>query len=442
MKKTPAKNKKIIAAVAAVIAAVVAIFLVMRFMPSKSTNVSGKAFVKAVNSVNKADLTSINRFSGKVETQKTEKIKLDSSMTLGECYVQKEQHVEEGDRLFSYDAQSLQIEVQQKQLEIERLNTTISNDNAQIATLTEQMNKAPASEQIGFSSQILELQAEVAQSEYSIKVAQAEIDKKNKSIENSTVTAPIAGTVTELNDVSLVSDDTPYMTITADGEFRIKAKVSEQNIIDISEGEKVLVRSRIDESKTWTGKVSVIEKQATADQENIYYGGDSGNTASNYSFYVELDSIEGLMLGQHVIIEEYIGQDELGDGIWLTSGWITKEDGKSYVWASSSAEGRLEKREVVLGEYKEEADIYEIKSGLSDTDYIAWPDDDYKEGMQVAVKQAETESSSSSGSDGAEGDDQGTVTEGGNETGGGTIDEGMLYNGGMTDSKEAGSETG
>ena len=427
MKKTPAKNKKIIAAVAAVIAAVVAIFLVMRFMPSKSTNVSGKAFVKAVNSVNKADLTSVNRFSGKVETQKTEKIKLDSSMTLGECYVQKEQHVEEGDRLFSYDTQSLQIEVQQKQLEIERLNTTISNDNAQIATLNEQMNKAPASEQIGFSSQILELQAEVAQSEYSIKVAQAEIDKKNKSIENSTVTAPIAGTVTELNDVSLVSDDTPYMTITADGEFRIKAKVSEQNIIDISEGEKVLVRSRIDENKTWTGKVSVIEKQATADQENIYYGGDSGNTASNYSFYVELDSTEGLMLGQHVIIEEYIGQDELGDGIWLTSGWITKEDGKSYV---------------VLGEYKEEADIYEIKSGLSDTDYIAWPDDDYKEGMQVAVKQAETESSSSSGSDGAEGDDQGTVTEGGNDTGGGTIDEGMLYNGGTTDSKEAGSETG
>ena len=89
MKKTPAKNKKIIAAVAAVIAAAVAIFLVMRFMPAKGTNVSGKAFVKAVNSVNKADLTSINRFSGKVETQKTEKIKLDSSMTLGECYVQK-----------------------------------------------------------------------------------------------------------------------------------------------------------------------------------------------------------------------------------------------------------------------------------------------------------------------------------------------------------------
>ncbi len=422
MKSGSKNNKKLITIIAVVIAAVAAIFLAVKLIGKGTAAVAGKAYVKAIDSVNSADLTSLNRFSGKVETQKTEKVKFDSSMTLGECYVQKEQHVEKGDKLFAYDTQSLQIEVQQKQLEIEKLNTTISNDNAQITTLTAQMNKAAASEQIEFSSQILELQAEVAQSEYSIKVAQSEIDKKNKTIENSVITAPMSGTITELNDISSVSDDTAYMVITADGEFRVKAKVSEQNIVDINEGEKVLLRSRIDETKTWTGKVSAIEKQASADQSDSgLYDSSSGNTASSYTFYVELDSTDGLMLGQHLTIEKYIGQDELGDGIWLTSGWIVKDADESYVWASSSVDGRLEKRQVTLGEYKEDADIYKIESGLSDTDYIAWPDDDYKEGMAVAVKQADTSSQES---------EDNTAD---NTADDGTIDEGMLYTDDTTD---------
>lgn len=414
MKSVSKNNKKLIALISAIVAAVVAIFLIISLIGKGKTSVAGKAYVKAIDSVNSADLTSLNRFSGKVETQKTENVKFDTSMTLGECYVQKEQHVEKGDKLFAYDTQSLQIEVQQKQLEIEKLNTTISNDNAQITTLTEQMNKAAASEQIEFSSQILELQAEVAQSEYSIKVAQSEIDKKNKTIENSVVTAPISGTVTELNDISGITDDTAYMVITADGEFRVKAKVSEQNIVDINEGEKVLLRSRIDESKTWLGKVSVIEKQASTDQSSGgLYDDSSSNTASEYTFYVELESTDGLMLGQHLTIEKYIGQDELGDGIWLTSGWIVKDGDSSYIWASSSIDGKLEKRQVVLGEYKEDADIYKIESGISDTDYIAWPDEDYVEGMSVAVKNADT---SSTGSENNTSDQ---------ESGDGTIDDGM-----------------
>ena len=416
MKSGSKNNRKIIAVTVIVIVAAAVIFFAVRLTGKGASAVAGKAYVKALDSVNSADLTSVNRFSGKVETQKTEKVKFDTSMTLGECYVQKEQHVEKGDKLFAYDTQSLQIEVQQKQLEIEKLNTTISNDNAQITTLTAQMNKAAASEQIEFSSQILELQAEVAQSEYSVKVAQSEIDKKNKTIENSVVTAPISGTITELNDISDVTDDTAYMVITADGEFRVKAKVSEQNIVDVQEGEKVLLRSRIDETKIWLGTVSVIEKQAADEQsDGGLYDNSSSNTASSYTFYVELDSTDGLMLGQHLTIEKYIGQDELGDGIWLTSGWIVKDSDVSYVWASSSVDGRLEKRQVVLGEYKEDADIYKIESGLSDTDYIAWPDEDYKEGMAVAVKQTDTSSGGSEDNASDQSADDGA------------IDEGMLY---------------
>ena len=64
---------------------------------------------------------------------------------------------------------------------------------------------------------------------------------------------------------------------------------------------------------------------------------------------MNLDSIDGLMLGQHVTIEMDYGQGAAKEGIWLSSGWITQEDGSAYVWAAKSGGAKLEKRAVELG---------------------------------------------------------------------------------------------
>lgn len=415
------KGKKIIIAVAAIAAAAVAAFLLIRFLGQKAMGQQGTTvYVQSVNSVNAADKSAVSRFSGVVENQKSKTIDFDTSLTLNECYVEVDTKVKEGDKLFSYNTESTQLEIQQKQLSIERLNTTIANDNEQITSLTAQMNKASADAKLEYSAQILELQAEVAQAQYDSKLAQSEIDKLNKKIEQSTVTAPMDGIVTKVTPISDLTDESKgYITITAEGEFRVKGKLNEQNITDISEGEAVLLRSRLDENRYWKGTVTSIETtpQSNEDSGYYYYSSDSSSSTSSYAFYVELDSTEDLLLGQHLTIEKDTGVEELS-GIWISGGWITQEEGKAWCWAAASSTGTLEKREVTLGTYNEELDLYEIVSGLEDDEYLAWPDAEYQEGMKVSAQQSETGEETDGTEDGAA--VEGTTDDGAEDAG--TVD--------------------
>lgn len=64
-----------------------------------------------------------------------------------------------------------------------------------------------------------------------------------------------------------------------------------------------------------------------------------------------------------------------------TGYYIVQDDGDPYVWAADK-KNRLEKRKVELGEYDENLDEYEIKSGLSEDDLIAFPMQGLYEGVQ------------------------------------------------------------
>ena len=112
--------------------------------------------------------------------------------------------------------------------------------------------------------------------------------------------------------------------------------------------------------------------------------------ATKYPFYVSLDSTDGLMMGQHLFIELDEGQMEAKEGIWLFEGYIVKEDEKSYVWAAN-ANNKLEKREVELGEYDESLSEYEILSGLTDEDAIAFPMDGLYEGVTTVTDASEVD---------------------------------------------------
>lgn len=70
-------------------------------------------------------------------------------------------------------------------------------------------------------------------------------------------------------------------------------------------------------------------------------------------------------------------------------GYIVNADSKPYVWTENN-KGKLEKRDVTLGEYNEETYQYEIQSGLEESDYIAFPQDFLEEGMKATHEESET----------------------------------------------------
>lgn len=335
----------------------------------------------------------IERFGGEVEPQATLEVKLENERSVEKCYVKAGDKVKEGQKLFVYDTQESEDKLAQAEIEIERAKGDIELSQKTIAQLEKDKNEASSDDKLVISTQILEAQNSIKKSEYEIKSNELTISKLQEEIKNSTVTAEMAGTIQKVNDPNnsdsygYGSDSgNVYITILADGNFRIKGTVNEQNYSQIQSaiGMPMIVYSRVDSKKTWTGTLAEVKDSADEQSDSMAYSmmGDDSGGSSNYSFYVELDSSEGLMLGQHVYMEIDSGQNEVKEGLWIDDYYIMQEDGKAYVWLANDS-NVIEKHEVTLGEYDDELFKYQITDGLAEDDYIAYPLDTISEGNPV-----------------------------------------------------------
>lgn len=395
------KKKIIIAAVSSVAAVSIAVGSIVIWKSGNNKfKDAGKVYVSPVKDVNTVSSFSLSgaSFSGVVEPQKSYDVRYDSSKKIKEIFVNEGDSVESGAELFSYDVDSMKLEKEQAELEVERMNNEITSMKSQIQQLESEKKSVSSDEQYSYTAQIQSLQTDIEKTEYDIKVKKSEIDKINNSIKNSTVKSESSGTVTKINSVSSSdSSDEFYntygeqensdviMTITESGNFRIKGKINEQNMMFLSEETPVVVYSRVDDSISWKGTISEISSEPVTNTDNIYSGetSDELSTSSNYNFFVSLENTDGLMLGQHVIIEPDMGQSETSEksGIWIYSDYIiTDSDEKTYVWAADKKD-KLEKRYVEIGQTDDMFGDTEILSGLEESDNIAYPSDGYEEGM-------------------------------------------------------------
>ena len=378
--------------------AVIALILVKNLTGGGGADGENVLYADSVGMITGTGLGTQNRFTGVVEAQDTLKLTLADNQKVKQIFVEKGQEVEPGTKLFEYDTEELAMTLDQGKLELEKITNNISSLNSQIATLTTEKKSAPASEQLSYTTQIQELQMEIKQEEYNYKVKELEVNRTQKSLEQSTVTSTVAGIVQEINEQQGTDPSTgeskPFMSILSTGKYRIKGKISEQNIGDLTPGTQVTIRSRVNEDEIWTGTVDNVdtEKPENSSQDSMSYGSEnSDNQATKYPFYVTLDTVDGLMLGQHVYIETSTSLE--ADKMWLMRDYIVDHP---YVWVAGDND-KLEKRSVTLGETNEDMGTCEIVDGLKASDYIVWPSEECKKGAAV-VKNDSGTSGSTSGS--------------------------------------------
>ncbi len=351
------------------------------FWPKNISGGTDGVYVQKISAMNGYGYTG-NRYSGVVEAQESLEIKKDSSRTVSQILVSEGQQVHVKDALFTYDTTDLSQKITSTNLDIENANTEIEALKNQISDYTSEMNHG--GDKVEITARINDLQYSIRQQQYSIQSLQADIARYQKEIDNATIYSTIEGTVKEINEeggYDNQGNENPFMTITEAGEYRIKGKISEMGMI--AAGDAVTVRSRVDETQTWSGTVSVVETEPATNDDNYYYSGN-GESSSQYPFYVSLDSSEGLKLGQHVLVETGGGMP-VKEGVWIDSFYLVGDDsGNSFVWVSEN--GKLKKRNVETGEMDEMTSQIEITSGLSLDDYIAWPDESYTEGMKTITE--------------------------------------------------------
>lgn len=361
-----------------------------------SANSDDKVYVEKVSKIMNTYTGVSNRYNGVVESQDSYEVNVDSSRTIKEILVEVGDTVEEGQTLVTYDTSDLEMQVKQANLEVESINNDIANSRKKIASLNDQLSKTEdEDEKFDLTTEIQTEENSIEQTEFDLESKKLEIEKYEQQISESAVVSKQSGVVKEINENGTDSNGNTaaFMTILQEGEYRVKGSVDEQNVWMISEGTPVIIRSRVDNSQTWNGKLAKLDTDNVQKEENDYYSSDSGDSATKYPFYVELDSAEGLLLGQHVYIEMDEGQEETKEGLWLYSSYIVQDDTGAYVWAANDR-NRLEKRYVELGELDEELAEYEILSGITEDDYITWPMAGLYEGVTTVTDVEEVDYSS------------------------------------------------
>ena len=319
-----------------------------------------------------------DRFQGLVVSENVTEINKDAEKTIEELLVKEGDDVSEGQELFAYDTDALQLTLDKQRLELEQLNATIENYKSQIRTLERDRDRAGANNKLQYTIEIQTAQLDLKEAEMNVKTKEAEVLASETLLENATVVSPVSGRVQAIseNGTDNYGNPLPYITIQQAGSYRIKGILGELQRGGIVEGNRMKILSRTDRDVFWTGTVTLVDYESPYQGSDMdrYYGmpSDEMSSSSKYPFYVELDSTEGLILGQHVYMELQT-EEEAVSGIGISSTFLCyEEDGSAYVWAEKR--GKLEKRPVTLGEYNPMQDIYQVTEGLTEEDYIAFPD--------------------------------------------------------------------
>lgn len=338
---------------------------------------SAVAYVQEVSTIlGYGNLGTATRYSGVVQAKDVVTVNPDSGLTVAECFVKAGDAVKEGEPLFRYDVNQLTVDYEQLLIDIMGLENTISASTDQIARLEKKLAKARESKKYELKLELSTVQLEKKKSEFELEDKLASAEQLKQAIDNSVVVSPCTGKVKKVNSGSASDpfayndgDSTDYITIISGSDFCVKGTVNEQTIRTLYEGMPVTIRSRTDESRTYVGSIYRVNTEETEAQNNFFYDG-GGESASKYAFYVALDSLEDLILGQHVYIETGMPAESTA-ALCLPAYYLT-EDACVY---AKDAQGLLEKRPVSLGTYDPDLDAYEILSGLTLADSIAFPEE-------------------------------------------------------------------
>ena len=156
---------------------------------------SGKAvYVQSVAELaNLGGIAPDDRFAGLVVSENVAEVNRDSDKTIKELLVKAGDDVQEGQILFSYDTEQLQLNLDKQRLEKEQLEATIENYKDQIADLEKQRKRVRESAQLQYTVQIQSLQVDLKEAELKLKAKEQEVAKSEDVLQNADVKSPVTG---------------------------------------------------------------------------------------------------------------------------------------------------------------------------------------------------------------------------------------------------------
>lgn len=331
------------------------------------------------------------RYAAMVVSEDVTEIKRDHTKTVEELYVSVGDSVKTGDKLFTYDLEALELDHEKQLLEMEKMKNELVGYKEQLEKLEKQLGRTyNEADKSRLTLEINTLKTTILEIDYQMIAKEKAIADIEETLQNVDVISPVDGTVRAVNEEEGAQS---YITIQREGAYKIKGSLNEMNMNSgIMPGVRVRAYSRVEKGAYWEGTVvSIDTDDSSQDQNNFWYGPvDPMTESTNYVFFIEPDSTEGLILGQHLYVELAPAMDKAG--LWIPENFFASFDvdemgNSTATLFVADSNGKLVLRSVVLGMYDGMDFTYEVLEGLSGQEYVADPfDSGCVEGAQVSYR--------------------------------------------------------
>ncbi|MCR4672340.1 MAG: HlyD family efflux transporter periplasmic adaptor subunit [Lachnospiraceae bacterium] len=204
------------------------------------------------------------------------------------------------------------------------------------------------------------------------ELKEAELTYKQDQLvsESGEVKASISGTVTDLKDPAGVSAGESVMTVKGAGSYEVTFYISESKIPEIAEGDPISLIA-YESGNFMTGTITEIDTSSPA-EGTYWFGAENPNANSAYLATAELeDTGAELRIGEWCEITLDSGSGSSGNAWYLNKMFIRSDDSGSYVMKKDDS-GKLVRQYIKTGKLIWSS-YYEIKSGLTQEDWIAFP---------------------------------------------------------------------
>ena len=209
-------------------------------------------------------------------------------------------------------------------------------------------------------------ESEIREYDIDIRRKQLELSELQTQLADGVVYAKRNGVIKGLKDMNNVpTDGTPFLTVAGGTGTEVKGTISELLLTTIQKGTKVSVTS-YETGSIYEAVVTQIDNFPTNSGEG-FYGGNPN--VSMYGFTAYIEKGDDLKQGTYLALSI---QKENTDtsSIYLSNAFIRDDHGQKYVM--KDVDGKLVKTYIKTGKVYFNMST-EVLSGLSDTDYIAFP---------------------------------------------------------------------
>lgn len=222
----------------------------------------------------------------------------------------------------------------------------------------------------GYSQE--ELIEEIASTEKELKTLDVEyrklllqLESLQQSALDGMVYATVSGEVQSLGDLNDISSEQAFLVVMGDGELYVEGVMNELLLEHVTIGTVITVNDW-ESGMTYDATITEIADIPTSGN----YLGEGNPNVSYYAFTACMQKDAEVSNGEYVDL--VISENEINqDSIYIDKAYVREEDGQHYCMIADE-NGKLKKQYVVTGKTLYGSAI-EIKSGLTEEDYIAFP---------------------------------------------------------------------